>query len=656
MVSSAHILLVNSIDADRAELRQLLEPLQFKVTEVSSGLEAVDALQQARFDLVVTAIAIGEFDCWRLARFIRSGICHGGKKLPIVVVARAWCERITEITARDFEINQLLNYEDRNRLPELVCACLEESQLGLAKRRVLVIEDHSDNAQLIEKVLSPRYEVELAADGVTGLDAWKERKHDLVLLDVMLPQMSGGEVLRRIVAIDPRQPVVMVTAHGTMDVAKKLMLSGAADFVTKPFRVEELRRVCELAARREDYLVSNRQVGQRMDSLRQLQNLLANIINSMPSLLIGVDILGKINLWNQHAEDICGIAEVAAKGQSLVDVWPDFQALSEIELALQQGEIRKLQKVTQQLHGEECYCDITIYPLRESIVIGAVIRIDDVTERVRLEERIIQSEKMASMGQLATGMAHEINNPLAGVMQNIQVINNRLSINLKANRDAAEAAGLNMNALEEYVQRRDIGSCLDAVMDAGKRTAKLIDNMVSFSHCDNDSIVASSLSDLLDKSVELATGNFSLKRKFDFRLIEIKRDYDSSLPLVACNPMQIQQVFFNLILNGANAMEEKLRNIRKAGGEGSYLPRFILRTKYSNKRARVEIEDNGVGMDKEMCQRLFEPFHSHVSVEENTGLGLSLCYYIVTENHRGGMEVESRRNVGSRFVLELPLK
>ncbi|SHI48272.1 PAS domain S-box-containing protein [Malonomonas rubra DSM 5091] len=649
------LLLVNAVQDDRAELRAVLESLRLQIVEAASGLEAVDELQRNQFDLVVTAIEIGEFDSWKLARFIRSGICRGGRSIPIIIVTRDWCERITEITARDFGINQLLTFGDRKRLPELVEGCLAKSADVLGKLRILVVEDHQDNAQLIEKILSSRFDVELTANGEEGLAAWKARRHDLVLLDVMLPLMSGGDVLKNIMAIDPSQPVVMVTAHGTMDVAKKMMLDGAADFVTKPFRVEELRRVCELATRREDYLVSNAQMIERLEDLQQLKGLLGNIVDSMPSLLIGVDLLGRINLWNRRAETVSGVMADDAHGRLLQDIWPEFNFIPEVEAALQQGEMYSLDRVEQCLLGKNSFCDITIYPLCEATVVGAVIRIDDVSSRVQLEERIIQTEKMASMGQLAAGMAHEINNPLAGVMQNVQVVKNRLSPSLKANRDAAEEAGFEIEELEDYLQIREIPARLDAIMDAGRRTVELIDNMVSFSRQDNESLSDALVSELIDKSVDLAAGNFDLKRKFDFRSIEIIREYDSAVETIECNAMQIQQVIFNLLLNGAHAMEKKVTQHRSVGG-ADYRPCFVLRTSNQLRKIRIEVEDNGIGMDEVMQQKLFEPFNTIRSIGNGTGLGMSICYFIITENHGGSMSVESRPNVGTRFILELPKK
>lgn len=650
-----HLLLVNSVLDDRVQLRRLLEPLNLHITEVASGLEAIETLQRATVDLVVTAIAIGEFDSWRLARFIRSGICRGGRTLPIIIVTRIWCERITEITARDFGINHLLAFEDRQRLPVLVQSCLKSPTEGLGQRRVLVVEDHEDNARLVKKILQTRFDVELAGDGKSGLKAWQEGRHDLVLLDIMLPGMSGTTVLDRIMKINPGQPVVIMTAHGTMDVAKNLMVSGAVDFVTKPFRADELRTVCDLATRREDYIVSNAQVADRMDRLQQLRNLLGNIIDSMPSVLVGVDQSGYVTLWNQGAEQLSGITAAAAQGRPLDEVWPDFSEMDEVRLSLAEGDIRKRSTVPYQHGGKNCYCDITIYPLFESDVVGAVIRLDDVTERVLMEERIVQSEKMVSIGQLAAGMAHEVNNPLAGVLQNIQVVRNRLSEHLEANRAAAEAADLDMTSLSHYLQSRDVNALLDTVMESGKRVVQLIENMLSFSRREDSSRIESDLVGLIERSVELAASNFSLQRKFDFRFVEIQREYDKGLPLINCNPVQIQQVILNLLMNGAHAMEEKLQKLRATtSGVVDYQPRFVLRTRYANQTATIEIEDNGTGMNEETQRQVFEPFFTTKKVGEGTGLGLSICYFIITKNHRGAMRVDSVPNVRTKFSLDLP--
>ena len=652
--TTPHLLLINSSIEDREQLSAALTPLGLKVTGVSSGLEAIDILQSVPVDLVVTDIETGEFDAWRLARIIRSGIYPSGASLPIIVVTRIWCERITEITARDFGVNQLLSFEERQRLPDLVRGCLATPDVGLSKPRVLVVEDHFDNAQLVKKILFQRFDIEVTTDGESGLAAWLENRHDLVLLDVMLPKISGTAVLKEIMEHHPKQPVVIMTAHGTMELARHLMLNGAVDFVTKPFRPEELRRVCDLALRREDYLVSHSQFVAGTEKIQSLKHLLSDVINSMPSMLIGVDTAGLVTLWNKGAASVSGVSEEQALGCPLKNVWPRFDNFAELELSLRDGIVRTMNNLPQ-MAGEEGYRDITIYPLHGTGLSGAVIRVDDVTERVLLEKRIIQSEKMASMGKLAAGLAHEINNPLAGIMQNVQVVKNRLTESLAANQKVADALGLDFSLLNEYVRQRDIISRLDAVMASGGIAAKLIENMLNFSQKDSSVMISNNPVHLLDRAVELAGSHFSLKGKFDFRQIRISREYESDMPEVTCNGGQIQQALLNLLMCSAGFMHKKQQALKEEPRGQEYHPLLTLRLRKGKDAVRLEIEDNGKGLNDDNLARIFDPFNSPVQFANGSSLGLSTSYYIICENHHGNIAVESAPAVGTKFIISLPI-
>ncbi len=263
------ILVVNQDLAARNALLKSLDATGRRVLAVETGLEAIKVLQGTEVELIITDINTGQFDGWRLARIIRSGVLRCKSSVPIIVVTKSWCERITEITAREFGINHLLPFEHLLNLPSLVRQCFETTSAGLPAPKVLVVEDHTDNARLAERILRHRFSVEIQHDGLAGFNAWHERRHDLVLLDVMLPKLSGSQVLEKIMAIEPRQPIVIMTAHGTMQLAEELMTKGAVDFVSKPFRAEQLRQVCELANRREDYMVSNAQVASRLQTLKE---------------------------------------------------------------------------------------------------------------------------------------------------------------------------------------------------------------------------------------------------------------------------------------------------------------------------------------------------------------------------------------------------
>ncbi|MDM8518211.1 PAS domain S-box protein [Desulfobacterales bacterium HSG16] len=204
------------------------------------------------------------------------------------------------------------------------------------------------------------------------------------------------------------------------------------------------------------------------EQIKNLRNLLINIINSMPSVLICVDNEGKVTLWNAGAEQRTGITLAEARGYSVINLFPQLlKTTGMIKEAIDKQEIQKKEKFAEKLDGKTRFSDVTVYPLKGNDCNGAVIRIDDVTERVTIEEVIIQSEKMMSVGGLAAGMAHEINNPLAGILQHTQIIRNRISKDLPANTRAAEECGIKMDTVRAYMEKREILKLIESVMDSG---------------------------------------------------------------------------------------------------------------------------------------------------------------------------------------------
>lgn len=392
-------------------------------------------------------------------------------------------------------------------------------------------------------------------------------------------------------------------------------------------------------------------ISQRKQAERELQSAqryVRNIFDSMPSVLIGIDPQGVVTQWNKEAEKRSGTETGQAIGQALHNVFPPLAPqLEKVRTALNRREPQTEHNVIFKDTEMTGFFDVTVYPLTANGSEGAVIRIDDITEQVRLEEMILQSDKMLSVGGLAAGMAHEINNPLAGILQSAQVMQRRLDPCSKQNRAAAEACGVNINGLAGYLEQRGLTGMLATILDSGRRAAAIVENMLNFSRKSESNKAPRSLANILDKSLELASSDYDLQSLYDFKNIEITRDYAPDMPVVPCEETKIQQVFLNILKNGAQAM------FAKRGGSSP--PRFTLRLTHDALRARVEIEDNGPGMSTEVCKRVFEPFFTTKEVGVGTGLGLSVSYFIITEHHNGTLSVESHLGQGTTFTILLPL-
>ncbi len=389
----------------------------------------------------------------------------------------------------------------------------------------------------------------------------------------------------------------------------------------------------------------------------QLRGLLQSTLDAMPSALIGVDLQQQVNQWNHSAEKLFGITTQTALGKFLPELLPEFPIDQELlEQTLRSRITCQPRRVDWQRQGQFLQLEISLYPISGRNTAGAMLRIDDVSARLQVEEVFNQQEKMFSVGNLAAGIAHEINNPLGAILQNLQVLRNRLNTNLPKNIELAKACDTSIDNLHSYMIERGIHGILDSTISSGQRAAEIIQNMLTFGGKHDDSFQLQDLSILLDKSVELAASSYNLEGSYDFRKIELVRDYADPLPAVQCNPVQMQQVFLNLLNNGAHAMTHRLQFWEKnqATLPQTERPRFILRLKEKPNSLVFEIEDNGCGMSEEVARRVFEPFYTTKKIGEGTGLGMSICYFIITKNHNGKMKLETTPKVGSRFIIELP--
>ncbi len=384
--------------------------------------------------------------------------------------------------------------------------------------------------------------------------------------------------------------------------------------------------------------------------LRETQDYLNSIINSMPSVLIGVTRQGIITHWNTAASRQTDIAASDALGRQLLDVYPELPVSETLIHETIDSGVPQLNENIQHGTGSHSqHCDLTIYPLLSSEITGAVIRLDDVTMRVRIENMMIQNEKMMSLGELAAGMAHEINNPLSAILHGIQNIYRRTSPELAQNHKIAESLNITVEDVHAYLQARDIFKFLDGIREAGDRSAKIVTNMLEFSRSNSRSHKPTNIAELLEHSLELARNSFELRTPDGSEQLEIIKDFDPTVPMIMCSAAEMQQVILNLLRNACQAFTNE--------EYGAPLhPVITLSTRLTNDSACIIVADNGPGMVDAVQRHIFEPFFTTKEVGKGTGLGLSVTYFIVTEHHDGTIEVESKPGEGTKFIINLPLQ
>ncbi|WP_320006310.1 ATP-binding protein [Maridesulfovibrio sp.] len=393
--------------------------------------------------------------------------------------------------------------------------------------------------------------------------------------------------------------------------------------------------------------VMSSKVSEREHDLKVSKNYFQSVIDSMPSALIWVNENMEVCQGNSSALDLFNIESTAIEAVRADDF---FSGRAEIILTItdakEQNEARTLERAHLGKDVSRVY-EVTAFPVSGVEFKGVVVRIDDVTSRVRMEELMVQTEKMMSVGGLAAGMAHEINNPLGGIMQGAQNLERKFSPQILANRKAAEEAGCSLESMSQYLEYRKVNSIIEGIKQSGKRAARIVSNMLEFSKPGKASRTSVDLHELIENVIELAGKDYDLKKKYDFMHIVLTREFSTDLPLIICSKPEIEQVLFNLLKNSAQAMNEN-----KASAEE---PQIWIRTSSQGNYVTIEIEDNGPGMTEDVRKRVFEPFFTTKAAGTGTGLGLSVSYFIITQNHGGTFSVRSIPDVGATFTITLPV-
>ena len=350
------------------------------------------------------------------------------------------------------------------------------------------------------------------------------------------------------------------------------------------------------------------------DTLARSEARYRHLVESASDAIVTLDANGRFTTVNHAAENISGYKREELVGQWFAPMLPDDdlpKALGHFQQALA-GETGLFESQFYRKDGETRIISITYSTPQKDEEVLCLIR--DVTDQKMLQEQLIQSEKMSAIGQLVSGVAHELNNPLAGISAFAQLL------------------------LAEKRFPPDQRTAAETIYSEARRASRIVQNLLTFARQHKAEKVQTSINQVLDDTLEL--------RGYELRVrgIDVRREYDESLPDTMADAHQLQQVFLNLITNAEQAMEQR---------DGHH-HRLTVRTRRNADTIRIEVEDTGAGIPANLVERIFNPFFTTKPTGSGTGLGLSISLGIVRE-HEGRIWAENPPSGGARFIVEIPV-
>ncbi|MBT8448620.1 MAG: PAS domain-containing protein [Gammaproteobacteria bacterium] len=359
-----------------------------------------------------------------------------------------------------------------------------------------------------------------------------------------------------------------------------------------------------------------------------------SILESMPVMLVGLNKDLEVTQWNQTAELITRIKAKDALGKNLWQAHPTIPLPQErVQEAVESGEVVQIRSSQRgQIHFE-----ITIYPLANYNETGLVIMLDDVTQQVKSENKLIEEDKISAMGELSLAMAFDINAPVTHIKRELEKMQ-RLSEN-----DFETIKAADFDQVKNFITN---------LSEQSQRASAIVQNLLEFSTGSKDSLQKVDIIRVIDHSLELSREIFNFNEGVAFAEVEIERLYEDSLPEIPCYSSELQQVFVSLFRYCLYALRIVDRE--------NHQPKITVQVLTSYDSLWVKIQHNGAGIDLDEQQVIFEPFFSDEALNEEeqyeASKRLSFPYYIVTQHHKGQMAVTSNVDIGTTFHIELNLR
>ncbi|MBN2225216.1 MAG: PAS domain S-box protein [Deltaproteobacteria bacterium] len=351
------------------------------------------------------------------------------------------------------------------------------------------------------------------------------------------------------------------------------------------------------------------------EALRESEEKFRNLFETSRDLLYIATIDGEILEYSKSAKDFFGYTDEEFSKMNLREhyVYPEERERF-VRKVLDEGFIENYELKLKRKDGTPIDALVTVVPRRDrnGAITGLQGAVKDITKMKRLEQQLLQSEKLSGLGTMISGIAHELNNPLTVIMGNTELM-----------------------LMDKSKPSKDIKS-LDVIFKESERAAKIVSGLLTFAREHRPERGMVNVNDIIIESYKLREYNLMTNN------IEVTLSLSADIPPTLADPYQLQQVFTNIIHNARDALMEK------QGGS------LIVRSFHKEQNIIVEFEDNGPGIRSDDLKRIFDPFFTTKDVGKGTGLGLSMAYGIINE-HGGTIEVESQFSRGAKFTVELPI-
>jgi PAS domain S-box-containing protein len=516
--------------------------------------------------------------------------------------------------------------------------------------RLLLVEDNPADARVVERHLKDAGLNQVVSDWVQTASEAAQRlqttEYDLILLDLGLPDASGLQALRALRSVADLTPIIVLTGSDDYKQGLIAVREGAQDYLEKR-RVNAgmLSRIVSYSVERNNF---------HRDLVRATRRY-QDLFNNVPVALFTANHDGVLKTANAACVKLLACQGMALDKVNFLDLlFEPGKRVHFLDLISRQGMVEGWETSIQDCKGAKLHVLINTAPLYDASqsIAGWEGCIADISmlkqtleERDRLEDNLRQAQKLEAIGQLAAGIAHEINTPTQYVGDNLRFLKESFGELDSLLKQLVELGGDPACKLLDEVDfdylKEEIPRALNQSLEGVDRVAKIVRAMKEFSHPAREK-TATDLNRAIQSTVTVASNEWKY-------VAEIEMDLDTNLPSVHCSPAEFNQVVLNMIVNAAHAIADVVGD----GGKGK--GKIRVRTRPDGEYALVEISDSGIGMPAHIQQRIFDPFFTTKEVGKGTGQGLAIAHNVIVDKHGGTIKVSSSPGAGTTFTIRLPI-